>query len=181
MDHPILKKIAALSLYLEEHFPGNTPAVAASNDLRRVSVDIEKVLETKIGLSFDTLRNANVLRLPEFRNKHGLIAHPMDKWIDPMKPGSDWDRADWLEAVVGELGEYANISKKFRRGDITEKEFKELGSKELADVQTYLDILAFQIGVNLAEATRQKFNEVSERVKATVFIDSDGNIAHMPV
>jgi hypothetical protein len=35
-------------------------------------------------------------------------------------------------------------------------------------VQTYLDILAFRAGVDLGEATLQKWNEVSDRVGSTV-------------
>lgn len=60
------------------------------------------------GLDFDTLREANVERLPTFKNSLGEPAHS-----DPQ--GRDWTRSDWLEALTGELGEYANKSKKFRR------------------------------------------------------------------
>jgi NTP pyrophosphatase (non-canonical NTP hydrolase) len=35
---------------------------------------------------------------------------------------------------------------------------------ELADVLTYLDLLAATLGVDLGHATAQKFNEISERV-----------------
>lgn len=118
-------------------------------------------------LSFDVLRAANQARLPLFRNSKGLRAHIF-------YDGSDWSRADWLEAVVGELGEYANKSKKFRRGDITEAEFLIEAKKELADVVTYLDILAFRLGVDLGDAVREKFNEVSNRVGVAVYI-SDAN------
>jgi NTP pyrophosphatase (non-canonical NTP hydrolase) len=112
-------------------------------------------------LTFDALRRANVKRLPQFKNKHGLPAHS--------KPdGSDWDRSAWLEAVVGEVGEYANKSKKFKRGDITEAEFLREAASELADVVGYLDLLAFQLGLDLGEITRAKFNEVSVRVESDV-------------
>lgn len=128
------------------------------------------------GLTFNSLRGANTARLPEFKNKHGEIAHS--------KPdGSDWTPAQWLQAVVGELGEYANVRKKFERGDLSAEEFKELASKELADVQTYLDILAMRCldkdgvahptGVDLGQATISKFNEVSVRVGSRVRLDAD--------
>lgn len=118
-------------------------------------------------LSFATLRAANVARLPLFKNCHGQPAHSQPD-------GSDWSRADWLEAVTGELGEYANQSKKFRRGDITQEEFLTFAKKELADVVTYIDILASQLGVDLGDAIREKFNEVSNRVGAAVYIsDAD--------
>lgn len=112
-------------------------------------------------LTFDELRCANVARLPLFRNSRGMPAHS--------KPdGSDWSAAQWLQAVVGELGEYANFRKKYERGDIDEHEFMRQAHKELADVVVYLDILAFQLGIDLGEAVRDKFNEVSVRVGCEV-------------
>lgn len=119
------------------------------------------------GLTFNTLREGNTDRLPEFRNKHGHIAHVK-------RDGSDWSPAQWLQAVVGELGEYANIRKKFERGDIGAEEFLKLAANELADVVTYLDILAFQLGINLGEATMSKFNQVSKRVGSKVRISPTG-------
>lgn len=114
-------------------------------------------------LTFDLLRKANFKRMPTFKNKKGLPAHS--------KPdGSDWIPAQWLQAVTGELGEYANVRKKFERGDIDELEFKTEAAKELADVQIYLDILAGQLKINLGDAVILKFNEVSDRVKSPVKI-----------
>lgn len=134
------------------------------------------------GLTFNALRRANMARLPLFKNKHGEPAHS--------KPdGSDWNPAQWLQATVGELGELANVRKKYERGDLTHTEFVEQAAKELADVQTYLDILAARIldvvhegrvitahphGVNLGWATRQKWNEVSERVGCSLRLHTTG-------
>lgn len=114
-------------------------------------------------LTFDMLREANRRRLPQFKNAHGYPAHCADD-------GSDWERSDWLEALVGEIGEYANFSKKFRRGDLSEQEFLKYAKKELADAQCYLDLLALRLGVNLGEAVIEKFNEVSIRVESDVFL-----------
>lgn len=121
------------------------------------------------GLSFDVLRAANVERLPLFKNCHGEAAHAA-------ADGSDWSRSDWLEAITGELGEYANFSKKFRRGDINEIEFMGHARKELADVVTYVDLLAFRLGIDLGAAVREKFNQVSARVSVPVFISENGEI-----
>lgn len=112
-------------------------------------------------LTFTQLRAANVARLPQFKNKHGELAHSQ-------ADGSDWSPAEWLEAVIGELGEYANEAKKFRRGDLTHEEFLAKAAKELADVQIYLDILAYQLRIDLGEATRAKFNEVSDRIGCSI-------------
>ena len=118
------------------------------------------------GLTFNTLRGGNLARLPQFKNKHGALAHSK-------ADGSDWSPAQWLQAVTGELGEYANLRKKFERGDLTAEEFKAQAASELADVVTYLDILAFQLGIDLGRATMDKFNEVSIRVGSTVRLAAD--------
>lgn len=124
------------------------------------------------GLTFNVLRSANMERLPTFKNAKGLPAHS--------KPdGSDWSAAQWLQAVTGELGEYANLRKKFERGDFDEETFKKAAASELADIVTYLDILAFQLKINLGDAVRAKFNEVSERVGSPVFINDDGSDYHI--
>lgn len=118
-------------------------------------------------LTFTTLRAANIARLPQFKNKHGEPAHSV-------ADGSDWSPAQWLQAVTGELGEYANLRKKYERGDLSHQEFIIDAAKELADVVCYLDILAKQIGVDLGQATIDKFNEISNRVGSSVFIAEDG-------
>ena len=122
-----------------------------------------------MSMSFEDLREANTLRLPQFKNSLGLPAHEK-------ADGSDWSLNDWGIAVAGELGEAANILKKIRRGDFTLEAAREDLGKELADAVTYLDILAMQAGIDLGEATRLKFNEVSERVKANVFIRPSGYV-----
>ena len=132
------------------------------------------------GLTFNTLRNANINRIPQFKNKHGGLAHSTDD-------GSDWVPSQWVQALIGELGEYSNERKKFERGDLTFDEFKEKAAKELADVQIYLDILAMRClddpyigyvdptGVDLGKATISKFNEVSNRIGVNVKIRDDGS------
>lgn len=119
------------------------------------------------GLTFDGLREANVARLPLFKDSNGEYSHNED--------GSDWSPAQWLQAVIGELGEYANYRKKFERGDLTIEEFTTQAAKELADVQLYLDILAFRLGIDLGQATKDKFNEVSQRRKINIVIGDDGD------
>jgi NTP pyrophosphatase (non-canonical NTP hydrolase) len=121
------------------------------------------------GLSFKTLREANKRRLPQFKDAQGRTAHALPD-------GSDWSPAEWGQAVLGEMGELANLEKKIKRGDF-DMDNPEVAhavqnevAREFADIVTYLDIYAMQRGVDLGEATRMKFNEVSRRVKASVFI-----------
>jgi hypothetical protein len=88
-----------------------------------------------MSLSFDTLRRANAARLPLFRNKHGALAHST---VD----GSDWTPAQYLQALVGELGEFAVERLRFEAGEIDAATYAELAAKEQADYVIYGDILA---------------------------------------
>lgn len=118
------------------------------------------------GLTFNALRGANLARLPLFLNAQGERAHSADD-------GSDWSTSQWMQAVVGELGELANVLKKVERGDFTLIEARQDVADELADVVTYLDILAMRLGVELGRATMDKFNRVSARVNAGVRLSAD--------
>lgn len=91
-------------------------------------------------MTYAALRFANTKRLPRFKNAKGEPAHAQPD-------GSDWSLDDWLVAVVGELGEAANLMKKVRRGDITLLEARPDLADELADIATYMDILAMRMGV----------------------------------
>lgn len=122
------------------------------------------------GLTFNALREANVKRLPLFRNNLGEPAHS--------KPdGSDWSDAEWLQAVVGELGEYANLKKKQQRGDLEERtpeQQKEMLADELADVAIYLDLLCFRQGIDLGDAVMRKWNKTCVKTGVNMFLASDG-------
>jgi NTP pyrophosphatase (non-canonical NTP hydrolase) len=128
-------------------------------------VQLDDIIDTVVyicpSLSFNELRDANLARLPQFKNGKGEPAHSQPD-------GSDWTDSDWIMAVTGELGELANIRKKVLRGDLSMIEAKQALADELADVQIYLDILAFRLDVDLGEAVRSKFNRVSDRVGCNV-------------
>ena len=119
-------------------------------------------------LTFNALRAANIHRLPTFKNSKGELTHDAT--------GSNWTPAQWLQALTGELGEYANLRKKFERGDISEAEFNDLAADELADIQIYLDLLAYRLNIDLADATRYKFNVKSREVGSTIFITERGDV-----
>ncbi len=104
-----------------------------------------------VSLSFDGLREANVMRCI-------TAFHAID----------DWSPTDWMTAVAGEVGEAANLIKKLRRGeDILAEDV----GKELADVVIYLDLLAARMHLDLGECVKDKFNKVSDRVGSTVRLD----------
>lgn len=114
--------------------------------------------QDQIGLTFNSLRIANVER--------GRISFP---------ESLDWSEADWMLALTGELGELANCLKKIKRG-LTPSAVargkkiptKQDVAKELGDVQSYLDKLAHHLGIDLGQATRDKFNEISDEIGSGV-------------
>ena len=79
----------------------------------------------------------------------------------------EWNYSDWFLALVGEVGELGNLLKKLKRQDFTENEIRRQLADEIADVQTYLDLLAGHLNINLEKAVRLKFNEVSERFNSS--------------
>ncbi len=129
------------------------------------------------GLKFSVLRAANLARIPHFKDAQGRRCH-----LTPVGglPGYDWSLSQWSNAVLGELGEAANLVKKYERGDFGMTELRPKLAKELADVATYLDILAHRAGIDLGEATRLKWNEVSERVGFEGTINEQGTFCHGP-
>lgn len=105
------------------------------------------------GLTFASFRAANVARCAKW--------HPAG--ID------SWSPSDWMTAVTGELGELASLLKmrNRERDGLPGNKFSpttEQIADELADVLTYLDLLAHVLGVDLGRAAAEKFNKVSERV-----------------
>lgn len=123
-------------------------------------------------LTFAQLRRANVARLPQFKNRLGGPAHS-----EP--DGSDWSLGEWCNAVLGELGEAANLIKKVQRGDIILDEARGALAREYADVVTYMDLLAFRTGVDLGAVVMEKWNEVSERVDVPLRLDAESSVSCM--
>lgn len=139
-----------------------------------------------MGLDFNTLRKANELRLPTFKNRLGETAHSE-------QDGSDWDLNAWYAATVGEWGEAneellafvqaamitkklgmtGDILKKYNRGEFSIDELRDRLAHEIADTVTYLDLFAKQLGIDMGAAVVEKFNKVSDRVGSPIFIAAD--------
>jgi NTP pyrophosphatase (non-canonical NTP hydrolase) len=107
-------------------------------------------------ISFETLRQANAYRASD-ADKYNFC----DKWT----------ASQWMMALVGEVGELANYLKKIDRGDFTLEEKKIEVGKEIADIQIYLDLLALYLDIDLGTVTVDKYNEVSDRIGAGVYIN----------
>jgi len=129
-------------------------------------------------LTFAILRAANLARLPTFKNGKGELAHPT---VEGQPPGHDWALSQWANATCGELGEAANLVKKIERGDFALDDVitikgesmtaRELLAKEIADVVCYIDLLANRAGIDVGDAVRAKFNEISNRVIDQRYVD----------
>jgi hypothetical protein len=136
-------------------------------------------------LPFSILRKANLARLPRFKDRSGRLCHS-----EP--DGSDWSAERWMNAMYGECGEASGELKKAARGDygqevkimMDEQRYKDLPEKvklaiarEFADIVTYLDLTASQFGIDLGAAVVEKFNLISVRVDAGIFIEpyADGD------
>lgn len=83
----------------------------------------------------------------------------------------DWDTSDWFLAVLGELGEAANVAKKLNRvrdGIPGNKEGPDaLRAKlrnEIGDVFVYLDLLAQAHGFHVVDAAVEVFNAKSAEI-----------------
>lgn len=88
-----------------------------------------------------------------------------------------WSTSDWMTALVGEVGEAANVVKKLNRvrdgvpgNKVGEAELRAQLRKELGDVFVYLDLLAQSLGFSIAEAAVEVFNAKSEQIGYQVFI-----------
>ena len=85
-------------------------------------------------------------------------------------PKEHWDLF-FSNALAGEVGEFCNLIKKVKRGSrkLDAKTRKEI-RHELADCQTYLVQCAESLGINLADATVEKFNLVSKKWRSKIVL-----------
>lgn len=84
---------------------------------------------------------------------------------------TSWSLSDWFTAVVGELGEAANVAKKLNRvrdcipgNDETVSGLQTKLRSELADAYIYLDLLAQSQGIDIGAAVRETFDRKSEKI-----------------
>jgi len=83
----------------------------------------------------------------------------------------DWSTSDWFVAVLGELGEAANVAKKLNRlrdgipgNKETADELRNKLRKELGDTFVYLDLIAQKLGFNIGDAAAEVFNSKSAEI-----------------
>ena len=86
-------------------------------------------------------------------------------------PLSGWSMSDWMTAMVGEVGEAANVVKKLNRyrdgvpgNKVPEAELRDQLRRELGDVFVYLDLMAQSLGFTIADAAVEVFNAKSAEI-----------------
>lgn len=86
-------------------------------------------------------------------------------------PLQGWSLSDWMTAVLGELGEAANVAKKLNRvrdgipgNKETEAELRAKLKREIGDTFVYLDLLAQSAGFTIEDAAREVFNSKSVEI-----------------
>ncbi len=129
------------------------------------------------GLSFKQLRRANAKRCEEAY--HPVGAWSMTDWLtavagevgELVKELEPYPSVYYLGLSVSKTTGYlASAIKNMRRKDVEElnqHRIKEHSRRaiadEAADVVIYLDLLCERFGIDLGEAVRRKFNQVSDR------------------
>lgn len=84
---------------------------------------------------------------------------------------NSWTGSDWMVAVVGELGEAANVLKKLNRvrdgvpgNKETEYQLRSKFAAELADAYIYLDLLCQSEGIDLEGSVERVFAAKSHEI-----------------
>ena len=108
-------------------------------------------------LTFAEFAEANLSRCESL----GGFKHQLDSW----------STSDWMTALVGEVGEAANVVKKLNRHRDgipgNKQSFHELRAqlrKELGDVFVYLDLMAQHLNFSIAAAAVDVFNAKSREI-----------------
>ena len=148
---------------------GGTGAIPEINNLPFVWIRPDGVMEKMRPSEIDALVSAgwSLREIQEYRP--GLLeftdlrAAQVSRCEKHFHACDDWSPTDWACALAGEVGELCNLIKKQRRGEDIEPGAM---ARELADVIAYADLLAHRLGIDLAQAVRNKFNEVSVRIGA---------------
>jgi len=108
-------------------------------------------------MTFEEFSRANRARCESPRG----FNHPLD----------GWSSSDWMTALVGEVGEAANIVKKLNRvrdgvpgNKLSPDELRAQLRNELGDVFVYLDLMAQSLGFSIEDAAADVFDAKSTEI-----------------
>ncbi|GAB4186207.1 MAG: hypothetical protein Kow00105_00690 [Phycisphaeraceae bacterium] len=115
---------------------------------------------SKQDLGFQELRDANVRRCEQ-------AFKACRDWTPAAMAGEAGELLEILLPLLVRTNSICNLTKKIQRGD--KVNLQEVG-KEIADVVIYADLLSHRLGIDLAEAVRSKFDEVSHRMGSDILL-----------
>jgi NTP pyrophosphatase (non-canonical NTP hydrolase) len=134
-----------------------TDALNALLSCRAAPVDEPKAPSAPSELSFKAFSRINRQRC---ESETGFN-HKLDSW----------SMSDWFLALIGEIGEAANVAKKLNRyrdgipgNKVSKEELQVKLRNELGDAFVYLDLLAQSVGVAIEEAASEVFDAKSEEI-----------------
>ena len=94
-----------------------------------------------------------------------------------------WTTAEWFTAVMGELGEAANVAKKLLRvrdglpgNTETPDELRVKLVRELADTLIYLDLLTQSLGFTLSDIVPAVFDAKSAKIGYSKRLEGAGDV-----
>lgn len=99
-------------------------------------------------------------------------------------PLESWSEAEWTNAIAGELGEAANLTKKllrhrdgvagnYKAEDQDPDYLRRQAAKELADAIIYADLAMQRLGFDTSEIVRGVFNRKSEQIGCSIRYEDD--------
>lgn len=101
---------------------------------------------------------------------------------------SSWSTSDWFLAILGELGEAANIAKKLNRvrdgipgNKVSTEELQAKLQQELGDVFVYLDLIAQSLGFLIGDAAVEVFNAKSQELGCPIQMFASPEAAPAPL
>lgn len=141
-------------------------------------------LEAAVSLLGEPETPAPVLSFAGFSAVNRLRCESPSGFNHPLR---SWSSSDWMTAVVGELGEAANVVKKLNRyrdgvpgNKASEADLRQHLRKECGDVFVYLDLLCQSLGFSVADAAVEVFNAKSAEIGCPLVIEV-GRPAESPV
>lgn len=87
-------------------------------------------------------------------------------WSQPITPDDHSALMHNTIALAGEVGELANLVKKYDRGDFPFAELMDELPGELADIMIYVVKISYQSGIDLEQALFRKWHENEIRFPA---------------
>jgi NTP pyrophosphatase (non-canonical NTP hydrolase) len=91
----------------------------------------------------------------EFDSRHASHGH---SWSEPIDQHNISQLMELTVALAGEVGEFANVTKKIARGDFKFEAARPQLASELADVFIYVLKLGNQLSIDLEKVFRQKLD-----------------------